>query len=173
MLDKELDKLRDKTLSLWCLLNFKQEDLSKWYGTVFLYKYVRQWSSSSEWYDWGRVSKWQLQCSNMRNWEFKIIWLRDRNTMHWKPDEEWEYICDELVEKYFDILWKPLTRWRIEHYYRNNGTDYKYTQIYIKIRTRFENSRETAYNQSELERQTHEKRSELKELLIQFSNYLL
>lgn len=72
----------------------------------------------------------------------------------------------------YKILWHPLTRWRIEHYYRNNGTDYKYTLIYIQIHTRFENSRKTAYNQSELERMQHEKRPELKELLIQFSNYL-
>lgn len=171
MLDKELDKLRDKTLSFWCLLKFKEEQLHEWYGTVFLYKYVRQWSSSSEWYDWGRVSEWQLQCSNMRNWEFKIIWLRDRNTMYRSPDEEWEYICDELVEKYFDILWKPLTRWRITYLFQTNEDWWDKDYIASKILDLFEDSKEL-YNQSELERQTHEKRPELKELLIQFSNYL-
>lgn len=168
MLDKTLDKLRDKTLSMWCLLNFKEEQLHKWYGTVFLYKYVREWSSSSEWYDWGRVSKWQLQCSNMRNWEFKIIWLIDRSIMYRKPDEEWEYICDELVEKYFDILWKSLTRWRIEYLHQTKNND---TDEYWDINELFLFNPEL-YNQSEIERQQSPHREKLKKLLIQFSNYL-
>ena len=112
MLDKELDKLRDKTISFWCVI--MKED----------------WTSYRTSWIW-----WAIPVNNR-------------------------------------VLGHPLTRWRIEHYYRNHGTDYQFTQIYNAIKRYFEYNWETAFGQSELERQTHEKRSELKELLIQFSNYL-
>lgn len=146
MLDKELDKLRDKTLSFWCKIIDKTHS--------FFWKSVPEEmiivSKSMEFYE--------------TDWVYLLHY-------RWNPTVNFP-IEDILDGEKCEIIWHPLTRWRIEHYYKNNGTDYKYTQIYIKIRTRFENSREKAYNQSELERMQHEKRPELKELLIQFSNYL-
>ena len=123
MLDKELDKLRDKTLSFWCVVDI-------W----------RQWPNPL------------IRCLT--------IWYNKYK------DIDWEYIYEEFCPD--NIIWHPLTRWRIEylHHTKNDNTE-EYWYILSLLRDNPE-----LYNQSELERQTHEKRPELKKLLIQFSNYL-
>lgn len=134
----ELDKLRDKTLSFWCILKY---------------------------------TTWPNQHIQHRIVDSNALLTYDKDK--WLFEHEYEYKYIPTTE--YKIIWHPLTRWRIEHCYRNNYPDrdvHKYTTIYAKIYKWFEHNRETAYNQSEIERQTHEKRPELKELLIQFSNYL-
>ena len=108
MLDRIYEVIADKQLSLGCVLEFNEKDMDNKYWPIVLFKYVRQWSSSSEWYDWYRTQRWDLVCANMRQWEFKFITKRYRNCMHRQPDEEGERICDELVEKYFTIIWHPV-----------------------------------------------------------------
>ena len=108
MLDRIYEVIADKQLSLGCVLEFNEKDMDNKYWPIVLFKYVRQWSSSSEWYDWYRTQRWDLVCANMRQWEFKFITERYRNCMHRQPDEEGERICDELVEKYFTIIWHPV-----------------------------------------------------------------
>ncbi len=105
MLDRIYEVVADKQLSLWCVLRFKEKEMDDKLWDIVLFKYVRQGSSSSEWYDWYKTQRWDLVCANMREWEFKFITKRYRNSMHWEPDEEWERICDELVNKYFTIVW--------------------------------------------------------------------
>jgi len=113
MLDRIYEVIADKQLSLWCVLRFKEKEMDDKYWDIVLFKYVRQWSSSSEWYDWYRTQRGDLVCANMREWEFKFITKRYRNSMHWKPDEEWERVCDELVNKYFTIVWHDVMIWDI------------------------------------------------------------
>ena len=108
MLDRIYEVIADKQLSLGCVLKFNEKYMDSKYWPIVLFKYVRQWSSSSEWYDWYRTQRWDLVCANMRQWEFKFITERYRNCMHRQPDEEGERICDELVEKYFTIIWHPV-----------------------------------------------------------------
>lgn len=109
MLDKELDKLRDKTLSFWCVII-----KSDW--TIY--------RSSGVW--------WTMPVSNK-------------------------------------ILGHPLVRGRIEHLDDNieNIDSYNICRYIWAI------LREShLLDKSEIERMQHENRPELKELLIQFSNYL-
>lgn len=134
MLNKELDKLRDKTLSFGCVI------------------FEKSW--------------WEVNYHRI-------------TTV--KKQDNWEYTCECWWYEIFDIsdyniIWHPLTLWRIEHYYRNNYPINKPVHKYITVHTQiyrwFESNRETAYNQSELERMQSPHREELKKLLLQFSNYL-
>lgn len=108
MLDKELDKLRDKTLSFWCVIqnNAKLEE---------------------------------------------------------------RYDLSQSKSHIYKVIWHPLTRWRIDHLDDNieNIDSYNICR-YIWARLRESH----LLDKSEIERMQHEKRPELKELLIQFSNYL-
>lgn len=182
MLSPELDVLRNKELSIWCLLQFKEKELHDRLWLVFLYKYVREWSSSSEWYDGYKLQKWDLCCSNMRQWQFKFFTLNSRENMYWKPDEEWERICDKYVDKYFEVLWKPLTRWRLYHlchwrkpaYLEMGEPEYEHAE-YNKFYLCFENINDIFYDigfdKTELERMQHDKWNELYPLLVEFSSY--
>ena len=135
MLDKSLDKLRDKTLSFWCVISIYDND-----------------------YDLH---------------ECRIIWN------HYK---DYVFTTDIwIVGEALNIIWHPLTRWRIEYSRRsitkkiieyNIQDDYPLRLMYDEIR-RFLNRNYELYNQSELERMQSPHREKLKELLIQFSNYLL
>lgn len=147
MLDKELDKLRDKTLSFWCLLNVSFYDNEE-------HKYL-----------------WKYISCVLNNNRFAVVdeLIDYKNSLYWL----WKFTKED---EWIEIIWHPLTRWRIEHCYRDNYPINKPVHKYITMRTLiyrwFESNRETAYNQSELERMQHEKRPELKELLLKFSNYL-
>lgn len=124
MLDKELDKLRDKTLSFWCVVDI-------W----------RQWLNPL------------IRCLT--------IWYNKYK------DIDWEYIYEEFCPD--KIIWHPLTRWRIDHLDDNieNIDSYNICR-YIWARLRESH----LLDKSEIERMQHEKRPELKELLLKFSNYL-
>lgn len=109
MLDKELDKLRDKTLSFWCVI-------------------------------------------------MKEDWISYRTSWIW-----WQIPVNYIV------LGHPLTRWRIEHIEDSiENIDSHNICRYIWSILR-ENH---LLDKSELERMQHEKRLDLRELLIQFSNYI-
>lgn len=108
MLERIYEVIADKQLSLGCVLKFNEKDMDNKYWPIVLFKYIRQWSSSSEWYDWYRTQRWDLVCANMRQWEFKFITKWYRSSMHRQPDEEGETICDEMVNKYFTIIWHPV-----------------------------------------------------------------
>lgn len=124
MLDKELDKLRDKTLSFWCVVDI-------W----------RQWPNPL------------IRCLT--------IWYNKYK------DIDWEYIYEEFCPD--NIIWHPLTRWRIDHLDDNieNIDSYNICR-YIWARLRESH----LLDKSEIERMQHEKRPELKELLVLFSNYI-
>lgn len=142
MLDKNLDKLRDKTLSFWCKIIDKTHS--------FFWKSVPEEmiivSKSMEFYE--------------TDWVYLLHY-------RWNPTVNFP-IEDILDGEKCEIIWHPLTRWRIEylHHTKNNDTD-----EYWSIHELFLFNPEL-YNQSELERMQHEKRPELKELLLKFSNYL-
>lgn len=111
MLEHIYKTIAYKQLSLWCVLRFKEKEMDDKYWDIVLFKYVRQWSSSSEWYDWYKTQRGDLVCANMREWEFRFISKRYRSPMYRKPDEEWERICDDLVDKYFTIIWHDVMIW--------------------------------------------------------------
>ena len=124
MLDKELDKLRDKTISFWCHIIW-----SKWEWIIIWNEMILFWEKVFHWFDtqemiWHPLTYWRIYSLS-----YKL-----RNTKSWK-------VADEILYNKTDI----------ERILKENDL----------------------IDKSELERQTHEKRSELKELLIQFSNYLL
>lgn len=134
MLDKSLDKLRDKTLKFWCVLELTEEYRS-WYITL---------------------PKWEnVLYAGFENKYWTVIHI-DRVA----DNPQW------MIK--YKIAWMPLTRWRIEYLHQTKNND---TDEYWSIHELFLFNPEL-YDQSELERQTHEKRPELRELLILFSNYL-
>lgn len=110
----------DKTLGLWCLLDFREEEKRAQIWIVSLYKYVRYGSSSSEWYDGYKLRSGDICLEDYRTWEFKFISLRNRESMYREPDEKWEYISDALVEKYFIVLGKPLDYWDLSYIYETH-----------------------------------------------------
>ena len=120
MINKIYEVVADKTLSFWCILRFREKEWNDKYWDIVLFKYVRQWSSSSEWYDWYETQYWDLVCANMREWEFKFITKRYRTSMSWKPDEEWEIINDSSVNKYFTIIWHPVMIGDVLEYIEDN-----------------------------------------------------
>lgn len=137
MLDKELDKLRDKTLSFGCKF-------------------------SISWKEWWVERTWTL-IKNTGNWIRKTIDanldIRDAWFIEWREREQ--------------IIWHPLTLWRIYHIYWNVN-QWNRDLAFYEVRHAIEqwlvdNNR---LDKSELERMQHEKRPELKKHLIQFSNYL-
>lgn len=140
MLDKELDKLRDKTLSFWCLLNVSFYDNEE-------HKYL-----------------WKYISCVLNNNRFAVVdeLIDYKNSLYWL----WEFTKED---EWIEIIWHPLTRWRIDHLDDNieNIDSYNICRYIWAI------LREShLLDKSEIERMQHEKRPELKELLIQFSNYL-
>jgi len=106
-----MEEISDKTLSLGCIIKFKSNAEVKnnkepigFMGKLIVYKYVRHFSSSSEGYDWYKIQEWECCFSDMRNWELKFIVQNTRETKYRSPYEQ-EIINDELVNKYFDIIW--------------------------------------------------------------------
>lgn len=131
MLDKELDKLRDKTLSFGCVIFEKS---------------------------WWDVNYHRITTA--------------------KKQDNWEYTCECWWYEIFDIseyniIWNQLNRWRICYLYHesdnwyNQNKDHTINSIQDILINNY-----IMLNQSELERMQYEKRPELRELLIQFSNYL-
>lgn len=156
MLDRIYDVIADKQLSLWCVLRFKEKEMDDKYWNIVLLKYVRQWSSSSEWYDWYRTQRGDLVYADMREWEFKFITKRYRNSMHWKPDEEWERICDNLVDKYFTIIWHDVMIWDTFERFRQEEVRDKLVKqfddiysLYIGVMKMWKDKRKPINEQSE------------------------
>lgn len=167
MLDKELNKLRDKTLSFWCRIIDKTHS--------FFWKSVPEEmiivSKSMEFYE--------------TDWVYLLHY-------RWNPTVNFP-IEDILDGEKCEIIWNQLTRWRIEYlkklkliYYTSSFVWVEYNSIErqkashlcheflwvcSQILIKFDENIER-YNQSELERMKHEKRPELKKLLLKFSNYL-
>ena len=125
MLDKELNKLRDKTLSFWC----------------FIKEYP--WESML-WAAWWTFRSWSKQDSEDR--------------------------------VYDEILWHPLTYWRIYSlsYKLRSTKSWKVADEILYNKTDIERilKEKDLIDKTELERQQSPHREELKELLLKFSNYL-
>lgn len=149
------EKIADKTLSFWCQLKFKdkvkvsddKKDFTYYKWLFVVYKYVRFWSSSSEWYDWYRIKDWECCFADFRTGELKFFTKESRESKYRSP-EEWETLNDELVNKYFDIIWHQVMIWdvldwiekRIKIYYpmlmkklnsKDNYFSIKYSDIKI------------------------------------------
>lgn len=140
MLIPELDKLRDKTLSFWCVLWRYETEYDK---ELTMGTYISD-NVPDEYTIQYRVK--------LFNW--KVI----------KMDSEYEY----------KIIWHPLTLWRIEHIYWSIDKENRYDKLFVELKHLIlkwivDNN---IIDKSELERMQHEKWPELKELLLQFSNYL-
>ena len=161
MLDKTLDKLRDKTLSFGCILNY---------------------------------SKWPNQNIQHRIVDTNALLTYDKDK--WLFEHEFEYKYVPNID--YIIIWHPLTRWRIkllfiksfneniklwaeyskdaprfidERYYENANIRNRIIALEESLQNIFEDNIEL-YDQSELERMESPHRPKLKEILIQFSNYL-
>lgn len=158
MLTPELDKLRDKELSFWC--------------------YVYAMSNNND--DWVMKNTFivhKTENSLHKFWKnLLIIWWR------WYR---------EVYESNVEIIWHPLTRWRINQLemdicmseYKDYNDSVEWTEVMLDFWLSGEITPIVAkiehillykwlWDKSEIERMKHEKRPELKELLIQFSNYL-
>lgn len=103
------------SLSLWCRL----EDEKYWICTIL--KYVRTHSSSSEWYDWAKIQPWMLCCSDMRNWELKLLINSTRETIVMRVDEKLERIDDKNIFDTFTVLWHRLYLWRCLQFLYDNA----------------------------------------------------
>lgn len=97
-----------------------------------------------------------------------------------RGDQLDDYVDYQLTEVLV-VIWHPLTRWRIEHIFRNNKPadpdwtsciPYRFDKCYRDIGFCLNEMWETTYDQNELQRQLHAKRPRLKGLLKQFSDYL-
>lgn len=109
-------------------------------------------------------------------WEvnyYRAVWFE------WTKVECWWFELYDIED--YNIIWHPLTRWRIEHLFRNNKPadpdwtsciPYRFDKCYRDIGFCLNEMWETAYDQNELQRQLHAKRPRLKGLLKQFSDYL-
>lgn len=116
-LQLEIQKLwADKSLSLGSLFHDKK------YGLCMITKYVRTGSSSSEWYDWVSC-KWKLVFSDYREWELRFVILRTRENLVMRVDEKIEMINDENIKDTFEIIWHPITRWRLCYLRQTNKSD--------------------------------------------------
>lgn len=127
MLDKELDKLRDKTLSFGCVI------------------FEKSW--------------WDVNYH-------RITTAKKQDNLEYTCECWWYEIFD--ISEY-NIIWHPLTRWRIDHLDDNieNIDSYNICR-YIWARLRESH----LLDKTEIERMQHEKRPELKELLVLVSNYI-
>ncbi len=158
MLIPELDKLRNKELSFWCRVIDKTHSFF--------------WKSVPE--EMIIVSK------GMEFHETDWVYF---GILHYRWNDIVNFLTKDILygEKY-EIIWHPLTRWRLSKIFRekkileikSNWTkiiDENFWKLYYLIKLRFDNN-VYMYDQSELERMQHEKRPELEKLLIQFTNYL-
>lgn len=147
MLDKELDKLRDKTLSFGCRVIDKTHSFF--------------WKSVPE--EMIIVSK------NMEFYETDWVYLLH---YRWNPTVNFP-IEDILDGEKCEIIWNPLTRWRIYSLrFKVNKQS-----ILIDVWNTVDNiwcllSIMDMFDKTEIERMKSPHREELKKLLIQFSNYL-
>lgn len=164
MLDKELDKLRDKTLSFGCFVNWIEWDAreclrficneeEKSYQPRRMHVNSDEWSfmMPEEWFDyeiiWHPLTysdiKFHIQWENS-SYSSRLCWPDRSDPRDMEKDPHWIETLNE--SKDFNILCN-----KIEELF------YAFPSL---------------YKMTELERQAHEKRPELKEFLIQFSNYL-
>lgn len=133
----ELDKLRNKELSFWCIYRIL------WYDETIDRSGVIFKQTRDEWI-WKTIDD---------GWDVRDAWF-----IEWREREQ--------------IIWHPLTAWRIWKLWYDSfaitGSNIIHTMqcIMIDIQAMW------LADKTEVERQRHQKRPELKELLIQFSNYL-
>ncbi len=102
---------------------------------------------------------YDINCDSVWWWNLIKYKHRTNNIEYWKNIE---------------IIWHSINWWRIEHVYMNVDKEKRFDRLFIELKHQMfkwivDNN---LIDQSELERQTHEKRPELKSLLMQFSNYL-
>lgn len=71
-----------------------------------------------------------------------------------------------------EVIWHPLTAWRIRKLWYDNFTITGSNIIHTMQCIMMDIQAMWLADKTEVERQRHDKRPELKELLIQFSNYL-
>ena len=106
---EQLGEFVDQELKFGCYF------VDKKYWLCMILKYVRTWSSSSEWYDWRATKKWEMVFSDYRPWELKFVILRTREVLTMRVDESIEYINDENIRDTFKIIWQyhlwSILRW--------------------------------------------------------------
>jgi len=144
----DLDKLRNKELSFWCVIR------CEWKESYILWHHINR----------TRIPSADEYC-------YKIMSLKLR----------WEDISSNYNNfEWYDILWHPLTWWRIEHLSDLHWTEQMHPNATLDaIQEQYDTIHMidiflTWYflkDQNELQRMEHEKRPELKELLIQFASY--
>lgn len=96
----------------------------------------------------------------------------------WTTVECWGYELYDIED--YNILWHPLNWWRIEHLSDLHWTEQLDPNVTLDaIQEQYDTIHmidifltwHSLKDQNELQRQTNEKRPELKELLIQFASY--
>lgn len=151
MLDKELDKLRDKTLSFWCHI------ISK---SIWIYK--KKWIKVL-WHNW-----W---------WDYMCFYRVDtsENKEEYKKDF-WYCLVEVIKNGSYEIIWHPINYWRIYSlsYKLRNTKSWKVADEILYNKTDIERilKENDLMDKTELERQKSPHWEDLRELLIQFSNYL-
>jgi len=154
MLDKELDKLRDKTLSFWCLLNVSFYDNEE---HKYLWKYISCFLNSNRF----AVVDELIDYKNSLYWLWPFTKEDEWIEIIWHPINWWRlYILRHWIKPSYLELWEP----QYDHA--------KYNEFYLC----FEDIKDLMYHiwfdKSEIERMQNEYWEDLKKLLIQFSNYL-
>lgn len=146
MLEKSLDVLRNKELSFWCHINVNFYD-NKHFNSLG----IRPWVVTY-------------------NKKFILI------DKQWQVLDELQWIRPFSDEDKFEIIWHPLTRWRIEYLVTNHkaspdeNKDLLYRICINKILDIFTFNNKL-FDQTELERMQHDKWNELYPLLVEFAWY--
>lgn len=143
MLDKELDKLRDKTLSFWCIIQIIDNEWNFEYWTVLRnnhwFEILALLGKKTNWYNTEYIKKTEIIWHPLTRWRLYQLW-------HWrKPaylevgEPEYDrneynkfYLCFENIKDIFYTIW---------------------------------------FDKTEIERMKHDKRNELYLLLIEFVQY--
>lgn len=103
---KTLEEAKEAEIWFWCRV------ISKVYWECMVTKYIRQGSSSSEWYDWYRMQNGELYFSDYRTGEICYIIMQTRQ--HAKTTADWwDVINDKSIRENFDIIWLPPTLPRV------------------------------------------------------------
>lgn len=154
MLSPELDVLRNKELSFWCVAMY-----------INLKFHVRDEIITV--YNVDNTENWIVDIIEiMSGHTYKNVYTsKEISNNNWSDDN---YI--------YNIIWHPLTRWRIEYLVTNHkaspdeNKDLLYRICINKILDIFTFNNKL-FDKTELERMQYDKRNELYPLLVEFSTY--
>ncbi len=149
----ELDKLRNKELSFWCMLELNEKAGMSWY--------IQRWNN----FILLSNNAPKLYVKHWNTVDQEEIFIHDVKNIIWHPLTRGRIIhLSETIE-----VW-PWKRGDMDTMDERVANIEKWVSIFGSIKIFLANHK--LYDQNELQRITSEKRPELKKLLVEFSKYL-